>query len=74
MFCVFVIIFLRIALFELEEFENSKKVLQSGKLLCDSRQNEFIPVYDRWIRKCDAELKGLETLLLFKWFDVLYTI
>lgn len=47
-------------MFELEEYENSKRVFEAGKAVCSSDNAAGAAVYDRWIRKCDAELRDEE--------------
>lgn len=46
----------RLALFELEEYENAKKSFETGLSLCNE-QGKDATLYTRWIRKCDSELK-----------------
>jgi len=44
------------ACFELEEYESALKSFEQGKQLCNTI-NKDTSIYDRWIRKCQIEIK-----------------
>ena len=46
----------RVALFSLDEYESAKEAFEAAHALDKRRESET------WIRKCDAELKGVRPL------------
>jgi hypothetical protein len=52
----------RMLLFEMDEYESSRNNFELAMKLCASKGKD-ISHYQRWIRKCDAELQGAMLLV-----------
>ena len=53
--------------FELEEFETAQKSFETSLTFQKSTQDPSVAVYNRWIRKCEIEIKGI-----FNFFSFLF--
>lgn len=52
-----------VALFELEEYESAKNSFEQSISLCESQERDPA-VSQRWLRKCDVEIRGMMDTVL----------